>query len=262
MPGDGPTAREHVFTEVCIDVDLHGDFDAAYTKADNRLVIATDTCKNAIYVLAKEHEIDAIESFGLTAAHHFVDRYEQVSQCSITLRERVWNRLLDSPHCFTARDRAAPTASVTLTRDQPPVVAAGVQDLLVAKTTESGFSDFHQNELRTLKNAEDRVLATELSASWRYDSADVDFAACRTSVVDSMLAKFTDHFSHSVQETLYLMGGAALRACPLVSQITLAMPNKHHLLADLAPFGLTNKNEVFVVTEEPFGYVTGTIVRD
>jgi urate oxidase len=40
------------------------------------------------------------------------------------------------------------------------------------------------------------------------------------------------------------------------------MPNQHHLLANLKPFGLENPNEVFVPTSEPFGNISATIQRD
>jgi urate oxidase len=33
------------------------------------------------------------------------------------------------------------------------------------------------------------------------------------------------------------------------------------LLVDLSPFGMTNENEVFVATDEPFGLIEATIRR-
>jgi len=254
--------ERHEFVEVTVDVELEGDFAAAFTEGDNRGVIATDTCKNTIYVLAKDHPLDTIESFGLSIAEHFLSRYAHVTRCLVLLRERVWSRLFDSPHSFTASGAATPTAAINLVRDELPRVRSGIEKLLVAKTTESGFSDFHRDEFRTLPDTEDRILATELSAVWTYDTAVADFASCRSAILDALLMRFTDHYSRSVQETLYLMGQAALAACPAAAEITITMPNKHHLLANLAPFGRTNENEVFVATDEPFGYITGTVSRD
>jgi urate oxidase len=254
--------KQHEFVEVAVDVELEGNFAAAFTDGDNRSVIATDTCKNTVYVVAKDHPLDTIESFGLTLAEHFLSHYDHVSRCTVSLRERVWSRLADSPHCFSARDAAVPTATVDFVRGAPPQVTAGVEQLLIAKTTESGFADFHRDEFRTLADTDDRILATELSATWVYASADVEFAANRVAVMNALVARFTDHYSRSVQETLYFMGEAALAACPHVTQISLAMPNKHHIRFDLSPFGRENDNEVFVVTNEPFGYITGTIARD
>ena len=42
---------------------------------------------------------------------------------------------------------------------------------------------------------------------------------------------------------------------------TLVMPNKHHLPVDLARFGLENRNEIFVPTDEPHGLIEGTVTR-
>jgi urate oxidase len=255
-------AERHEFVEASVDVELEGDFAASFTEGDNRGVIATDTCKNTVYVLAKDHPLDTIESFGLAIAEHFLKRYQHVSRCLVSLEERVWSRLADSPFCFTASSSSTPTTAIDAMRVHTPQVKSGVEKLLIAKTTESGFSDFHRDEFRTLPDTDDRVLATELSAAWTYDSTAIDFAKSRGAIVDALLNRFTDHYSRSVQETLYFMGQAALAASPAVKEITLTMPNKHHLLVNLAPFGRTNENEVFVATDEPFGYITGTVARD
>ncbi|TWT47492.1 factor-independent urate hydroxylase [Botrimarina hoheduenensis] len=261
-PRRAPANQErHEFVEYAVDVELEGAFDVAFTAGDNRPVIATDTCKNTIYVLAKDHPLDTPESFGVAIVEHFMGRYEHVSRCVARLTETVWDRLNDSPHGFVARDRATPTARVELARGGQPVVNSGVEKVLIAKTTESGFVDFHRDDLRTLPDTDDRILATQLSATWTYAGEVADFAAAREAIVNALLGRFLDHYSRSVQETLYLMGQAALEACADMQEITLTMPNKHHLLANLAPFQRENANEVFVVTDEPFGYITGTVAR-
>jgi len=256
-----PVGGLHEFVEATVDIELEGDFDAAFTAGDNRAVIATDTCKNTVYALAKDDSLESIESFGLAIAQYFADQYPPVDRCHVALSERVWARLLDSPHSFIANQQMTPTATVSLARGAQPVVRAGVRHLLIAKTNESGFRDFHQSEFRTLADTDDRILATDLAASWTYASAEVDYAINRQAVLGALLARFVDHYSRSVQETLYLMGQAAIDACSAVTEITLTMPNKHHRLADLSPFGLANENEVFVVTDEPFGYIRATLSR-
>ena len=57
------------------------------------------------------------------------------------------------------------------------------------------------------------------------------------------------------------MAGAALEACADLIEITISLPNRHHLLVDLKPFGLDNPNEVFVPTEEPYGLIEATVKR-
>ena len=262
---DAPKLEKHEFVEVAVDVELMGDFDAAFTEANNKQVIATDTCKNTVYAIAKTDDLASIETFGHAIAQHFINQYSHVSQCKVSLSETVWERLGDSLHGFTARDRSNPTSTVTLDRNSDAVITSGVKGLLIAKTTESGFEDFHQDEYRTLADVDDRILATEMTAEWVYtgsanSSAD-QFAQNRKTIMDALFAAFLDHYSRSVQETLYRMGQAAIEACELVKEISLTMPNKHHILANVVPQGTPNENEVFVVTDEPFGFIQGTVAR-
>ena len=76
-----------------------------------------------------------------------------------------------------------------------------------------------------------------------------------------MLKVFVERDSPSVQHTAYAMGEAVLRAVPDIVEIGLTLPNKHCLLVDLAPFGLDNKNEVFVPTDEPHGLIEVRLTR-
>jgi len=42
----------------------------------------------------------------------------------------------------------------------------------------------------------------------------------------------------------------------------MSMPNKHHFLVDLAPYGLDNPNTVFYAADRPYGKIEGTVLRD
>jgi urate oxidase len=64
-----------------------------------------------------------------------------------------------------------------------------------------------------------------------------------------------------VQHTLFDMGKTALEAAPEIARIKLTMPNLHHLLADLSPFGQDNPNRIFVPIDEPHGYIEATVER-
>ncbi len=258
---DVPKAERHEFVEVAVDIELEGDFEASYTQQDNSNVIATDTCRNTVYILGKDDPLASIESFGMTLSQHFIRRYSHVSQATIRLTEHCWHRLLDSPHAFIGTDSESPTASIVAVRGQVLQLEAGIERLMIAKTTESGFSNFHRDEYRTLPDTSDRILATELRANWRYSNQPSDFTIARETVRRALLASFIDHYSHSVQETLYKMAGDALKAQDDVASITLTMPNKHHLRFDLASFHRSNDNEVFVVTDEPSGFIQATVDR-
>ncbi|MEM9915179.1 MAG: factor-independent urate hydroxylase [Planctomycetota bacterium] len=255
----------HEFIEATVAVTLEGDLAESYTVGDNANVVATDTCRNTVYAKAKDDPFVTIESFGVTLAEHFLSQYDHLTKATVELREHRWHRINGHGHCFTGSDGETPTAKVIASRGETTIVSAGVDDLMIAKTTETGFENFHRDEYRTLPDTDDRIFATVLTADWNYSPPEaggaVDYAASRTFIRDAMLAKFTDHYSKSVQETLYLMGNAALDACADATSITLTMPNKHHLKFNLEPLGRTNDNEVFHVTDEPYGYITGTVTR-
>ena len=95
-------------------------------------------------------------------------------------------------------------------------------------------------------------MATSITAAWTYRPETSDFSA-RAAIRRALVETFAAHQSRSVQHTLYAMAEAALAACADVTQITLTLPNRHHLLVDLKPFGLDNPNEIFVATDQPSG---------
>jgi urate oxidase len=42
----------------------------------------------------------------------------------------------------------------------------------------------------------------------------------------------------------------------------MSMPNKHHFLVDLSPFGLSNDREIYFAADRPYGLIEGTVLRD
>src|SRR5262249_41419297 len=133
-------------------------------------------------------------------------------------------------------------------------------DLLILKTTDSAWRDFHRDRYRTLPDADDRILATSLTASWPY-ARPADWDAVHAAVRAALVETFAGHKSLGAQHTLHAMGEAALAAAPDVDEITLTMPNRHRIPVDLGPFGRDNANAVFVATDEPHGVIAGTLRR-
>jgi urate oxidase len=258
-------ADRHELAEWSLDVRLDGDFAAAYTAGDNRTVVATDTMKNVVYALARDHALAAPEDFALALARHFLDSYPQVASASIHISVEPWQRVevcgRPHPHAFAGGAPGRRTCSVTLTRDGQQV-GAGIDGLPLLKTTDSAFRGFHRDAYTTLPDADDRIMATDLTADWLYAGAAADWDACYDQVRRALVETFAGHRSLGVQQTLHAMGTAALAACPAVGQITLTMPNRHRLLVNLAPLGRDNPNAVFVTTDEPFGVITGTLRRE
>lgn len=254
----------HSIKELDAQVMLQGDFDASFTKADNRLVVATDSIKNTVNVLAKQKLGTETEAFGVALGEHFLKRYKHVSRVEITLTEHCWARVSVNgkphAHSFSEKSAARPFAKIIATRKETQV-ESGIEELLILKSTASAFENFWRDEFRTLPDTSDRIFATKLKATWTYTKKPKSYAVSNGKILDAMLAVFAKNFSPSVQVTLFQMGEAALKAVKEISKVHIAMPNKHCLLINLAPFGLENKNELFVPTDEPHGQIEGTVAR-
>jgi urate oxidase len=141
------------------------------------------------------------------------------------------------------------------------MVGAGVTDLTILKSSHSAFAGFLRDEYTTLPDSTDRLLATSLTATWKYADTDVDFGPAWRAVRSTLLEGFAEHDSKSVQHTLHEMAKAVLDSVGPVSAIRIVMPNKHHLPVDLSRLGLQDRNEVFVPTDEPYGLIEATLVR-
>jgi urate oxidase len=259
---EGPV---HTLKDVEVAAYLKGDFASSYTSGDNSKVVATDTIKNTINVFAKQHLGEEIERFGLILGEHFLTRYEQVREAEIQILERPWKRLTVNgephPHSFAAGSDARMFASANCS-ENAKTVRSGIRNLVILKSTSSGFENYPKDEFTTLPETADRILATSFSATWTFKEQPDHYARANEGILNAMLRVFASSYSPSAQTTLFQMGEAALAACGEISQLDLAMPNKHCLLINLAPFGLENKNEVFVPTDEPHGDITATVARD
>src|SRR5206468_221238 len=252
----------HEIVDATLDVQLEGDFGPVYTGGDNTSCLATDTMKNTVYALARHDPIDHIEEFALRLADHFAAK-PRVSRVGIAALEHHWSRVSVNgrphPHAFMRTGGERWTTAVS--RDAHGTdVASGLTNLNVLKTSDSAFAGFPRDQLTTLAEADDRILATSVTATWKYRRGTSDFSN-RERVRTVLVETFAAHESRSVQHTLYAMATAALDACVNLTEITISMPNRHHLLVDLKPFGLDNPNEVFVPTEEPYGLIEATVRR-
>lgn len=253
----------HTLRDMTIDVQLEGAFEPVYRDGDNSTCLATDTMKNTVYALARQAPIDQIEPFADRLASIFIEQ-AHVSLARISIVEHRWDRVdiggRAYPHAFVQPGGERWLARVTRNREGV-TLSAGLENLVVLKTTDSGFAGFPRDRYTTLKDTEDRIFATSVTARWDYGPGDIDFAV-RERIRAALIESFAAHDSRSVQHTLYAMGDAALSVCDEIRRITLTLPNRHHLVVDLTPFGLDNPNEVFVATEQPYGLIEATVTRD
>jgi urate oxidase len=258
------TPGGHTLRDLTVDVGLEGDFEAAHLSGDNSALLATDTMRNVVYALARTHPIDDLEAFAAALVEHFLRAGPTVERVHIEIAEHPWERLQagGKPHEHAFQRGHGGTRLAGVSGDGSGVVyEAGIDDLLVLKTTASGWEGFVRDEHTTLPETDDRILATVVAARWEYGEGAGDFDATWGAVRDTLLEAFGDHYSPSVQFTLNRMGEAVLDGHPSVQRIHLSLPNRHHLLYDLSRFGLDNPNEVFHATTEPFGLIEGTIER-
>jgi urate oxidase len=134
--------------------------------------------------------------------------------------------------------------------------------MVVLKSTGSQFSGFLTDPYTILEPTDDRVMATSLVAQWRFTSTDVDWAATYAGIKSQLVEQFATVQSLALQQTLFEMGRAVLETHPVIAEIRLSAPNKHHFVYDLSPFGLANDKEVFNADDRPYGLIQATVTRD
>ena len=249
----------HEVADLNVTSQLRGDFAAAHIDGDNSHVVATDTQKNTIFAFAKDG-IESPETFLLRLADHFTGQFEWVSGGRWAADQYGWTRINDHDHAFY---RGAPEVRTTvLVRDNgTDTLLSGFFGLTVMKTTQSGFFGYPRDKYTTLPETEDRILATDISTKWRYNTTDLDFNAVYDSVKQVIMTTFSQGYSKALQQDLYKMAAAVIDAHDEIDEIKFSCPNKHHFLSDLSFCGLNNPGEVFYAADRPYGLIEATIQR-
>lgn len=256
----------HVVRELTVEAMLTGGFDRAYTAGDNREVVATDTIRNIVTVLARDNVAADTETFAGIVAEFFLGRYPQVVRAEITAVETRWTRLAvggaPHDHAFTLDANGRFFGRVSATRDLRQV-ESGVAGFTFMKTTESGWAGFHSDEYRTLPDTADRIVATAMDATWTWDRPPARYPDSNARLMDAMLTDFATTYSQSVQDSMYRMGEAALAAVPELARIRFAMPNRHYIPLDLSRLGGPGSpdGQVLLPTDEPYGQIEAVISR-
>jgi urate oxidase len=252
---------DHAITDLQVDIRVEGDFEAAHTAGDNSALVPTDTMRGTVFAFARTQPVTEPEDFGLRLARHFVATVPAVTCTDVTLRATRWARIGgDHPTGFIADTTLARTARVRVDAEGAQV-RSGIADAKIFKSADSAFADFYTDDYTTLPATDDRMMATVVTADWGYRDLAVDWDDSATAVQRILLRAFADHDSASLQHTLYAMGEAVLSERGEVSDVHLLLPNAHHLLVDLSPYGLDNPNRIFVATTEPYGVIEATVVR-
>jgi urate oxidase len=261
----GRQEARHDIKELTLEIRFEGDFETAHTTGDNRKILPTDTMKNTVYVLARQHPFEPSEDFSRRLIQHFLAHNPQVQRVEIDAAEDLWARIPcgGSPHAsaFTRAGEEKRTAMLDATRDGI-AIRAGIENLIVLKTTKSAFQGFLRDRYTTLKEDQNRILSTSIQADWLYDGSAIEFNRVWDGVRRTLLETFAEHDSLSLQHTLYAMGEAVLHSFEPIREIHLSLPNKHYNLVNLSTFETDNPSEVFLPTDEPHGLIEATVERD
>ncbi|MDH6139623.1 urate oxidase [Kitasatospora sp. GP30] len=268
----------HSIKDLNVSVALQGEFADVHLTGSNANCLPTDTTKNTVFAFAKQYGIESAEAFGILLARHFVSATERgvVHSARIRIEEYAWNRIEtpasssgtgEAGHSFVRDGGEVRTTEVVFDGERVQVIS-GLQDLVVMNTTDSEFWGFIKDGYTTLREAYDRILATQVTARWRYSYSGADgqdqpdWDRSYRQVRRHLLEAFAETYSYSLQQTLHAMGTRVLDNRAEVDEVRLELPNKHHFLVDLEPFGLTNDNEVYYAADRMYGLIEGTVHRD
>ena len=264
----------HEIRDLNVSTLLRGDFADAHTRGDQASVLPTDSQKNTCFAFAKEKGVGEIEDYALDLARHFVNDIEPVTGARVEVEEYRWERVSVAgrphPHTFVRGSAEVRTTAVTVSRGLSWIVS-GLKDLVVLKSTGSEFAGFLTDRYTTLAETSDRILATSLTARWLYNlrphrrqprPRPKSWDEAHADIRQILLERFAEVHSLALQQSLWEMGQAVLRARDDVAEIRLSAPNRHHFLADLAPFGLDNPGEVFHAADRPYGLIQCAVLRD
>ena len=272
---DGDT---HRIKDLNVSIALSGEMEDVHYSGSNANVLPTDTTKNTVYAFAKEHGIESAEQFGIHLARHFVTSQEQIHRARIRIEEYAWERIATSDgssqfngadelrHSFVRKGQETRVSQIVFDGESWQVIS-GLKDLTVLNSTNSEFWGFAKDKYTTLPEAYDRILATQVSAKWRYnwtadDQPVPNWDKSYEQAKKHLLQAFAETYSLSLQQTMYQMGSRIINSSSEIDEIRFSLPNKHHFLVDLEPFGLKNDNEVYYAADRPYGLIEATVLRD
>jgi urate oxidase len=252
----------HVFHDLNVGIALSGDLDDVHVTGSNANVVPTDTQKNTVFAFAKEAPVGEIEEFGLRLGRHFVREFEPITRARVQIESSSWRRIPVAggghPHAFESAGSELRTATVVCDAAGEWVVS-GLRDLVVLKTSGSEFTGFVKDRYTTLQETRERILSTAVTAQWRHAGVESDWGASFATARRLLLERFAQTHSLSLQQTLHAMASGVIEELEEIVEVRMSMPNRHHFVVDLTPFGLANENEIFRVEDRPYGLIEAAI---
>jgi urate oxidase len=252
--------QPHAIRDWNVSISLAGDMREVHLSGANDRVLPTDTQKNTAYAFAQRLGAVEPEVYALALARHFVEDRPGISRARVQVDSYGWNSI--GAHSLVRAGGEVRTVAVTHDEQSGSWVLGGLRELTLLNTTDSEFWGFARDEYTTLAETTDRMLATSVEARWRFRGAENDWAPAYQRARQALLDAFTGTYSYSLQQSLYAMGSRVLAEAPEVCEVRLALPNKHHFLVDLSPFGLPNDNEVYLAADRPYGLIEGQVLAE
>ncbi|WP_406294952.1 urate oxidase [Embleya sp. NBC_00888] len=271
--------ERHEVKDLNVSVALSGELSDTHFTGGNGNVLPTDTMKNTVFAFAREHGIDSAEAYGIRLARHFVESQPSITRARVRIEEYPWNRVpaaearnrfvgADEIHHSFVRDGGETRTTEIVWEHGRVRVISGLKDLVVMNTTASEFWGYIKDRYTTLQEAYDRILATQVTALWRFsfDAADgasePNWERSYAQVRRHLLESFAETYSYSLQQSLYAMANRVLTHRHEVDEVRLSLPNKHHFQVDMDRMGVKNDKEVYYAADRPYGLIEGTVHRE
>ncbi len=280
IPESPFAGRDNTLAAAEIEVVVRGEvFLDAYTKGDNRLVVATDTMKNFIHAVSLRARARTLEEWLFEVGTAFLDTYPQMELLTMIGRDLSFPAALvpsedgfEASARLFARDRSDyGSARLDLARDEDGSVRitdheSGRRELQLIKITGSAFADFARDEHTTLPERPDRPLYIWCDIGWHYADASHAVLAdparyvAAEQVADLANAVFHEFVSLSIQHLVNEIGLRMLDRWPQLDEVSFDAQNR---LWDLVAESSENSRiRTYSDPRPPFGHIGLVLRRD
>ena len=265
------TEEKHNVYEYTVATKLFFEgYSKVFTDNDNSNLVATDTQRNTVYVVAKRTKADSPEQFAIDISQHFLNQYPMLEAAQVEVNQVLWQREGQHHHGFLKHSPEIASATVRLERGGKPHITSEILGMTLLKTTMSGFENYLMDEYTLLPPTQERCLSTELNATWNISNHTPthEFNILRQKVRDQLIQGLLGPpekgvYSISLQATIYDAACLVLTKCPQVESIAINTPNKHYIpFHSLKQLGETFENDIFIPTDEPSGSIYCKVVRE
>jgi urate oxidase len=247
IPESPFSGRENILMAAELEVTVHGTaFLDAYTRGDNRRVVATDTMKNFMHTASLASTAPTLEGWLHDVGSAFLATYPDMERLTMHGRELPFPAALvasddgdgfaTSNLLFTRDRNDRSAASLELERQEDGVHIAGHTcgrtDLQLIKITGSAFADFARDEHTTLPERPDRPLYIWSDIGWRYADAEDALGGdparyvAGEQVADLAASVFHQFVSLSIQHLVNEIGARMLERWPQLAEVSFEATNR------------------------------------